>query len=106
MPIANAVTAMLLGAAMAAAQAPTSFPGWTLNGSAIMEETPGGGLRLLLTPNQAGQAGSAFVTKPISFHAGNTFSYNLDYARSLPFGARSAITKCLPNSAQPSLTSA
>jgi hypothetical protein len=32
--------------------------------------------------------------------------FHLDYARSLPFGARSAITKCLPNSAHPSLTSA
>jgi hypothetical protein len=84
MPIANAVTAMLLGAAMAAAQAPTSFPGWTLNGSAIMEETPGGGLRLLLTPNQAGQAGSAFVTKPISFHAGNTFSYTFQFQMTDP----------------------
>jgi hypothetical protein len=31
--------------------------------------------------------------------------YHLDYARSLPFGARRAITRCLPNSAQPSLIS-
>src|SRR5580658_9808591 len=30
---------------------------------------------------------------------------NLDYARSLPFGARRAITRCQPNSAQPSLIS-
>ncbi len=67
---------MLLWAASSAAQVTTSVPGWTLNGSAIIEKLPdGGGYRLRLTPNQTGQAGSAFLSKPIAFHTGNTFSY-------------------------------
>jgi hypothetical protein len=84
MSIANTVTAMLLGAVIAAAQAPTSFPDWTLNGSATMEKMQDGGLRLLLTPNHTAQAGSAFVTQPISLHAGNTFSYTFQFQMTDP----------------------
>jgi len=85
MRIPGAITATFLGAATMAAQVPTaSFPGWTLNGSATMQEMEGGRFRLLLTPSETAQAGSAFITKPVSFHTGNTFSYTFQFQMTDP----------------------
>jgi hypothetical protein len=45
-----------------------------------MEKLPDGGrYRLRLTPNKTGQSGSAFLSQPIAFHAGNTFSYYFQF---------------------------
>ncbi len=74
---------MLLAAATAMAQPRSS--GWTLNGSAKLQKLPGnGGYRLRLTPDQTWQAGSAFVSEPVSFHAGNTFSYYFKFQMTNP----------------------
>jgi hypothetical protein len=80
----NAIAAMLLCAAISAAQNTTTTLGWTLNGSATMEIPSEGVYRLRLTPNQIAQAGSAFLSKPIMFHVGNTFSYNFQFQMTDP----------------------
>ena len=72
--ILQALAVMLLCAAIAFAQDATSAGPWTLNGSATLQKLPGGGgYRLRLTPNQTGQAGSAFLTSPIPFGADYKF---------------------------------
>ena len=80
MSSANAVAAMLLCAVISAAQVTTSTTPWTLNGSAKLQKLPdGGGFRLRLTPNQTGQAGSAFLSSPIAFGAAFKFSYYFQF---------------------------
>jgi hypothetical protein len=80
MSSANAVAAMLLCAVISAAQVTTSTTPWTLNGSAKLQKLPdGGGFRLRLTPNQTGQAGSAFLSSPIAFGADYKFSYYFQF---------------------------
>ena len=80
MSSANAVAAMLLCAVISAAQVTTSATPWTLNGSAKLQKLPdGGGFRLRLTPNQTGQAGSAFLSSPIAFGADYKFSYYFQF---------------------------
>jgi len=55
-------------------------PRETTGGARAVGGTPyGGGIRLRLTPNSTGQAGSAFLSQPITFHAGNTFSYQFQF---------------------------
>ncbi|HVN02835.1 MAG TPA: L-type lectin-domain containing protein [Bryobacteraceae bacterium] len=80
-----AFSAILFCTGISAAQDPAANTGWTLNGSAILKKVPdGGGYRIRLTANQTFQAGSAFLTAPIAFGNGNTFSYSFQFQMTDP----------------------
>jgi len=85
--------ALSLGVGMSAAQVTTSVAGWTLNGSAKLEKVPDGRLRVLLTPNQQYQAGSAYLSSPVSFHADYRFGFYFQFQMTDPtFAASDGMT--------------
>lgn len=76
---------ILLFATIAKAQSAPDASAWTVNGSAVIQKMPDrGGYRLRLTTNGSSQQGSAFLTTPITFHEGNTFSYYFQFQMTNP----------------------